>query len=372
MKQEFEMLQQEMDDIIAINKNQAPVMKIGSVITGMDLREKINNYWQGLGDKYGFKHLTVEPSAKGSLFFLAEPKPRDMTYKQPYVELHNQDCLEGIKNIPDGSIDVILTDPPYLYLKNQKLERVFDEVALFTEWKRVLKKGGFIVLFGRGTSFYRWNTRLADMGFEFKEEIVWNKSMGTSPLSKLCRIHETIAILSNGPSSINKVKVPYLEAKEHNLSKIAVDINRIVSTLDNPQSIKFLKDFIDGSRSDMELNTRFTKHRVTSDIRKSGSREVNTLASIVNGITEKSIIHIIREHYNTIHPTQKPVRLLERLLALVSKEGDIVLDCFSGSGSTAAACINTQRKFIGFEIDEEYYKQSVERLKAHEPQLTMF
>lgn len=75
MKQEFEMLQQEMDDIIAINKNQEPVMKIGTVITGMDLREKINNYWQGLGDKYGFKHLTVEPSAKGSLFFLAEPKP---------------------------------------------------------------------------------------------------------------------------------------------------------------------------------------------------------------------------------------------------------------------------------------------------------
>lgn len=75
MKQEFEMTQQEMDNIIAINKNQIPVMKIGNVITGMDLQEKINAYWNELGDKYGFKPMTVESSAKGKLFFLAEPKP---------------------------------------------------------------------------------------------------------------------------------------------------------------------------------------------------------------------------------------------------------------------------------------------------------
>jgi len=75
MKQEFEMTQQEMDDIIAINKSQMPVLVIGNVTTGMDLQERINAYWEGLGDKYGFKHMTVEPSAKGKLFFLAEPKP---------------------------------------------------------------------------------------------------------------------------------------------------------------------------------------------------------------------------------------------------------------------------------------------------------
>jgi len=75
MKQEFEMLQEEMDDIISINKSKMPVMKIGNVTTGMDLQERINSYWQGLGNKYGFKHLTVEGSAKGKLFFLAEPTP---------------------------------------------------------------------------------------------------------------------------------------------------------------------------------------------------------------------------------------------------------------------------------------------------------
>ena len=75
MKQEFEMLQSEMDDILQINKDQMPVMMIGGITTGMDLRERINRYWLGLGEKYGFKHLTVEGSAKGKLFFLAEPAP---------------------------------------------------------------------------------------------------------------------------------------------------------------------------------------------------------------------------------------------------------------------------------------------------------
>ena len=84
-------------------------------------------------------------------------------------KIYNEDCLEGIKRIPDASIDCILTDPPYLYLKGQKLDRPFDEHALFTEFKRVLKPTGFSVLFGRGTSFYRWNTILSDLGLKFKE-----------------------------------------------------------------------------------------------------------------------------------------------------------------------------------------------------------
>ena len=87
MKQEFQMQQEEMDDIIAINKSQMPVMKIGNVTTGMDLQERINSYWEGLGNKYGFKHLTVEPSAKGKLFFLAEPKPIEVPKTQSEIEI---------------------------------------------------------------------------------------------------------------------------------------------------------------------------------------------------------------------------------------------------------------------------------------------
>ncbi|MCJ8153225.1 site-specific DNA-methyltransferase [Chryseobacterium sp. SSA4.19] len=339
------------------------------------------------------------------------------------IALFNEDNLELMKRLPDDSVDVICIDPPYLYLKNQKLERPFDELKFFSECARLLTKNGFIVMFGRGESFYRWNTLLENTRlyqgkyvyvekrvtisnnvdvkenlyynsvdisgnkdfkkvFTFKEEIVWNKSMGTSPLSKLCRVHETIAIFSKGDAAINKIKVPYLESKNFDLEKIQVDINRINSSLGKPESIQFLKDFIEGNRSDMELNTRFTKHKVTSDIRKSGAREVNTLASIQNGITEKSIINVVREHYNTIHPTQKPVRLLERLLKLVlpmKSKKIVIADFFSGSASCGEAVINLQSEFpdidfefIGCEIDEEYFnagKERIEKLQPKQPEL---
>lgn len=87
MKQEFEMTQQEMDDIISINKNQMPVLLIGDVVTGMDLQERINAYWKGLSDKYGFKQMTVEGSSRGTLFFLAEPKPIVIPKTQTEIEM---------------------------------------------------------------------------------------------------------------------------------------------------------------------------------------------------------------------------------------------------------------------------------------------
>ena len=96
MKQEFEMLQEEMDDIIAINKSQMPVMLIGNVTTGMDLQERINAYWEGLGDKYGFKYMTVEPSSKGKLFFLAEPKPIIIPKTAMEIEMDKYDTLQKI------------------------------------------------------------------------------------------------------------------------------------------------------------------------------------------------------------------------------------------------------------------------------------
>ena len=96
MKQEFEMLQEEMDDIIAINKSQMPVMKIGNVTTGMDLQERINSYQKGLSDKYGFKQMTVEGSSRGKLFFLAEPKPIVVPKTQTEIEMDKYDSLQKI------------------------------------------------------------------------------------------------------------------------------------------------------------------------------------------------------------------------------------------------------------------------------------
>lgn len=330
-------------------------------------------------------------------------------------KIYNEDCLEGVKRIPDESIDCILTDPPYLYLKGQKLERKFDEQTLFADFKRVLKPTGFVVMFGRGTSFYRWNTILSDLGFKFKEEIIWDKGYCTSPLMRLSRIHETISIHSMPKASINKCKVPYLEMKQYDITSIIQDIKRMRSVFTQSKSMEAVQHFLENNcrdtsdswkannisissditkenrcvsvmrgiehgmneksiiRTDRIECDKFTKFGINSDKRKTGDRCCNVMQSMEFGLNEKSIIKSVRDHYSAIHPTQKPIRLLERLLALTTQSGDVVLDPFIGSCSTAIACVNTNRKYIGFEIDKEYYDAGMNRLNKviSEPKLVM-
>lgn len=278
----------------------------------------------------------------------------------------NEDCLEGMKRIPNGSVDCILTDPPYLYLKNQKLDRMFDEKAFFSECKRVLKKDAFIVLFGRGTSFYRWNCMLADMGFTFKEEIIWDKINTTSPLLALSRKHETISIHSVGNKHIFRSKIPYEEIRRIDDPKLVGDAKRIVSYIRNNDVDKIKEEINNG----LVYNRKKTHKSYVSTQSgfNSSDRAMSCIDSIKNGCNERDIISILRDHYSAIHPTQKPVRLLERLLKLTSEEGDIILDPFSGSGSTALACINTNRNYIGYEIDKEYYDLSMDRIKREAAQ----
>lgn len=337
-------------------------------------------------------------------------------YAQPSIQLFNCDNLELMDKMGDESVDVILTDPPYLYLKNQKLEREFDEQLFFSECKRLLTKNGFIVMFGRGTSFYRWNTILADLGFEFKEEIVWDKLYSTSPLMRLSRIHETISIFTKGKGTINKVKVPYLEMKSHDLDSVIQDINRIKGALNNTKSLDAVLAFLESNNvptnSDNVLSTTVSSIIKTQDrcasvlsgikngmneksiirtdryVYKNNSvvglkditkpdRAVSVVQSIDNGMTEKTIIKQVRDHYSAIHPTQKPVRLLERLLALVvPKEKEpsdiIVFDPFGGSFSTMEAVYNMGMEGISCEIDKEYFdlgKERIEKLPPHQTAL---
>lgn len=91
----------------------------------------------------------------------------------------------------------------------------------------------------------------------------------------------------------------------------------------------------------------------------------------LNGKRESNIIKA-KKTDNELHPTQKPVNLMEYLIEKSSEKGDLVMDCFSGSGTTAIACHNTGRRFIGWEIDNDYYNTSIKRLQQHQQQLTMF
>lgn len=277
------------------------------------------------------------------------------------VNLRQGDCLEIMKEIPDKSVDCILTDPPYLYLKNQKLDRPFDETIFFNEVNRILKDTGFIALFGRGSSFYRWNTILDNLGFEFKEEIIWEKERNTSPFQSLLRMHETISLYTK-KGKVNKVRVPYLVAKRDNLEAIIGDIKRLKSVLVNPKELEDVNNFL--LTNQLELNrNKVGKHNITSSECKSSSRCSAVMNLITNGCIEKDIIKEPRDYYKMQHPTQKPVKLLERILNVISNENDLVLDPFMGSGSTGIACLNTGRNFIGYEIDDEYFAIAKERIE---------
>ena len=375
------------------------------------------------------------------------------------IQLYNADNLEVMATLADESIDVICIDPPYLYLKNQKLERPFDEQKFFAECKRLLTKKGFIVMFGRGTSFYRWNTILDGLGFVFKEEVIWDKSYVSSPLMPMSRIHETISILTKKEGVINKVKIPYLEMKRHDIDSIVTDIKRMKSALKNTKSLNAVLEFLENNkvptdkdnvistsissviktqdrcasvmagiqnglneksiiRTDREKELTNNKEIVASNKTKGGDRCVDVMQSIQNGLNEKSIIRtdryncdtftkyntiatqdkqtgdrcvnvmqsiqfgfnektIIkhsRDHYKAIHPTQKPVRLLERLLALVIPKDKplneiVVADFFAGSMSCMEAVHNMGMKGIATEIDEEYFEKGKRRIENLQPKL---
>ena len=341
------------------------------------------------------------------------------------LQLYNTDNLEVMANLPDESIDVVCIDPPYLYLKNQKLERPFDETKFFTECKRLLTKKGFIVLFGRGTSFYRWNTILEGLGFVFKEEVIWDKSYVSSPLMPMSRIHETVSIFTKKEGVINKVKIPYLEMKGHDIDSIVTDIKRLKTTFKNTKSLNAVLEFLENNKIPTETPIRtdryncetFTKYNtIATQDKQTGDRCVNVMQSIQFGLNEKSIIRNyedktferkhkttadktkeldrctavvqameyglnektiikqVRDHYKTIHPTQKPVRLLERLLALVIPKDKplneiVVADFFAGSMSCMEAVYNMGMKGIATEIDEEYFKKGKQRIMQLQPKL---
>lgn len=375
------------------------------------------------------------------------------------LQLYNADNLEIMATLPDESIDVVCIDPPYLYLKNQKLERPFDEHKFFAECKRLLTKKGFIVMFGRGTSFYRWNTILDGLGFVFKEEVIWDKSYVSSPLMPMSRIHETISILTKKEGVINKVKIPYLEMKKNDIDSIVTDIKRMKSALKNTKSLNAVLEFLENNkvptdkdnvistsissviktqdrcasvmagiqnglneksiiRNDVEewkegsvthngitkadrsvsviqsiqyglneksiiktklydFNSKERKHNNENNVvankgLQNGDRCVYVMSNISNGLNEKSIIKHSRDHYKTIHPTQKPVRLLERLLALVipkdkPREEVVVADFFAGSMSCMEAVHNMGMKGIATEIDQEYFEKGKQRIEGLQP-----
>ena len=125
------------------------------------------------------------------------------------MELIKGDCIEFMKRMVEEKrrVDLILTDPPYNYLKH-RLDLPFDYEVFFDLASKITDR---IIFFGRGDSFYEWNLIAAKKGFEFKEEIIWSKGYLSNPCGNLSRLHETISVRMKKGNSINKVFIDYIK-----------------------------------------------------------------------------------------------------------------------------------------------------------------
>ena len=237
------------------------------------------------------------------------------------------DCLELMKDIPDKSIDLILCDLPYGTTRNSWDEVIpFDK--LWAQYNRIIKDNGAILLFAQG-KFY---VNLVNSNMKmFRYDLVWDKELVSGFLNAKrmpLRRHEQVAVF-------------YKHLPTY-----------------NPQFTQGKPLHSKGtSYKEKELtNNNYGDFKATDDDRA--------------GSTEKypiSIMKFQKPHPSVcVHPTEKPVALLEYLVKTYTNEGDVVLDNCMGSGSTGVACKNTNREFIGMELDEDYYKLACERMKQEE------
>lgn len=322
-------------------------------------------------------------------------------------QLYRNKSEYQLPQIESNSVDCFFLDPPYNYLK-KAWDSEFDEDLVFSQITRISKKDCYLILFGRGISFARMQLKLHDLGWQFKEEVVWNKTQCSSPLMAMSRVHETCIIFARGNAKVRKVKVPYLKMKAHDINAIITDIKRLCTTFNNPKSLKAVQMFLENNskfdyickkndttvsgdigirdraqavmlsiqdgmneksiiREDYESNS-MTDRGITKPIDKikDGDRAGNVIQSMEIGMNEKSIINETRDHYNTIHDTQKPVALIERLMRLCGVcEGRNILDPFAGSASSGIAAMNLGATWIGIEMELDNYTPALKRLKKY-------
>jgi site-specific DNA-methyltransferase (adenine-specific) len=239
------------------------------------------------------------------------------------------DCLERMKEIGDKSIDMILCDPPF-GTTACKWDTIIPFEPLWEQYKRIIKENGAIVLFG--SEPFSSKLRMSNLEM-YKYDWIWikNNTVGfvnakLKPLNK----HEIISVFSNGKTSNgNKNNMKYF-----------------------PQGlIPFGKEVRNGNKKGKD-NTYWRPSMKSSN----GGGHIQQFTNYPNTVLQ------IDKVSKSVHPTQKPVALLEYLIKTYTNEGETVLDNTMGSGSTGVAAVNANRRFIGIEKDDNYFEIAKKRI----------
>ena len=228
-------------------------------------------------------------------------------------------CLERMKEIPDGSIDFILTDPPY-GTTQCKWDTVIHFDLMWEQLKRIIKPNGAIVLFGAEP--FSSLLRCSNIK-NFKYDWVWEKSKATGFLNSKkqpLRAHEIISVFYSKPPTYN------------------------------PQMVEGLP-YNKGVRKEQTGEDVYSSFEQV-EVKSEGFRYPRSVQYFKTA-----------ENEGGFHKTQKPVALLEYLIKTYTQENETVLDFTFGSGSTGVACVNTNRNFIGVELDEKYFNIAEKRIQ---------
>lgn len=262
--------------------------------------------------------------------------------------LKQGDCLELMKSIPDKSIDMILCDLPY-GMTSCKWDSVIPFDLLWEQYERIIKDNRAIVLFGSQpftSELIHSNIR------NFKYEWIWEKQKASNFMSaknQPLKYHENICVFSYGKHIYNPQKYKVLELDEI-MTYSKKQMKYMLETRDYDRFGK-----IDKRKT--VLNPKTNKDHLGNSIIRTRNADDGTRFP-------KSVIKINKSINKNVHPTQKPVALLEYLIKTYTNENEVVLDNCMGSGSTGIACLNTNRKFIGFELDEKYFEIAKNRIES--------
>jgi len=309
------------------------------------------------------------------------------------------DCLEQSEQIESGSVDLILTDPPYGTVKDINAEGfgmsgkthwddAINPADIFNIANRILRKNGKLVLFSQEPYTSQLITN-AIPNVPFSYRIIWEKDhYANALLSKKAPVSyfEDILVFSkNNPKhdfeGLHPLREYFLTQKEE--SKMTN--NEIKNILGNGMGGHY---FTNGSQFCLPTLENYKKLQTTgyfqrdwnelkqidtdyrTELIERMTREAPHTFNLWEGKKYKSNILKYKKDYNGYHPTQKPIALLEDLIKTYSNENNLVVDLTCGSGSTAVAAINTKRKYIAIEKEEKYYNIAQERIKeANKPKL---
>ncbi len=286
-------------------------------------------------------------------------------------KIYNKDCVEGMQSLlPDESIDLIIADPPYFKVIGEKWDYLWRTETDYLEWSqkwileasRSLRKGGSFYIFGYFRMLSRLLPILEDCGLELRQQLIVNKGMrsvsgrATKNYKMFPNVTESILFLYKDSKPFVK---EFLKKRQKELNLSAKKINELLGVKSNGGG---MWSIYTGKNVCKQLPTEELWCKLQDilqfDIPYS---KISQTYNAQLGITDVwDDINFYNE--DRYHPTQKPQKIIERLILASSNKDDIVLDPFMGGGSTAVACVANNRNYIGFEVDQEYYKKSLERL----------